>query len=153
MKKNKRNVVMLLEAAGVRITPCRKIIIEILQKSPGHYDVKELYSEIQKRLPSVGLASVYRNLCVLGQSGIIEKISMSDDGAIFELSERHHPLGHHHHLICEVCGKVIIYNDFVEKERSCADAAQQHLAEKYHFHITRHVLKFIGQCENCQKRK
>lgn len=96
--------------------------------------------------PKLTQSSVYRNLAVLEEVGIVQKVVSSDDRARFELAED--LMGHHHHLICVTCGRV---DDFVvsaRAERSIEAALQQAVADTG-FRASGHRLDIVGVCADC----
>ena len=97
---------------------------------------------------SDGLAqsSVYRNLVVLEEAGVVTRIVTNDDFARYELSEQ--LTHHHHHLICSSCGDV---SDF-----SLGDSAEARLDKALHqvasatgFRVEAHRLDLVGTCSDC----
>ncbi|MEZ5261826.1 MAG: transcriptional repressor [Acidimicrobiales bacterium] len=96
--------------------------------------------------PGLTQSSVYRNLAVLEEVGIVQKVASSDDRARFELAED--LIGHHHHLICVACGRV---DDFVVPARTekTLDAALERVVSSTGFVAAGHRLDIIGTCAAC----
>ena len=67
-----------------RNTPQRKVILEELQKAASHPTAAELYEIVRRRLPRISLGTVYRNLELLSESGLIRKLSMGSAEARFD---------------------------------------------------------------------
>ena len=95
-----------------------------------------------------GLAqsSVYRNLVVLEEAGVVTRIVTNDDFARYELSEQ--LTHHHHHLICSSCGDV---SDFSLGDRAEAglDEALHRAADAAGFRVEAHRLDLVGTCSDC----
>ena len=94
-----------------------------------------------------GLAqsSVYRNLVVLEQAGVVHRI-VTADAARFELAEE--LTGHHHHLICTSCGTVEDVPASAGLESSLADAVAQ-IEGTSGFRTKTHRIDLVGLCRNC----
>ena len=96
--------------------------------------------------PKLTQSSVYRNLAVLEDVGIVQKVVSTDDRARYELAED--LMGHHHHLICVTCGRV---DDFVvstRAEHSIETALEQAIAHTG-FRASGHRLDIVGICADC----
>ena len=90
-----------LRADGQRLTTGRQLILKAL----ADVDEPVTIPALLKRQPGLAQSSVYRNLAVLEQAGLVSRIAMGDEHAHFELAEEltNH---HHHHLVCSACGRV-----------------------------------------------
>ncbi len=128
-----------LAASGVRLTPQRFMVLEVLESQPGHRTAEHVLAGVQARYPYVNKTTVYRTLELLTSLGLV---AMTDTGAgrtEYELLE-----SPHHHLICKDCGRQIELPDatlnplraLIEREhgfRPCFD----------HFAL-------FGVCRDCQ---
>ncbi len=109
----------------------------------GRQDCALTALEIDRRLPSVGRATVYRALERLEGLGLIQKVELGGDAAGYE---RVDPGGHHHHhIVCQNCGKVIAFED----ER--LEGAIVALAKRPDFKIASHEVTLRGECADCAK--
>ncbi|RUM29460.1 MAG: transcriptional repressor [Aquifex sp.] len=86
---------------GLKITPQRMAVYEVLLKSDNHPTVEEIYEEVKKLYPYVSLATVYRTLETLENIGLVKKVCFWGNSARYDAN-----LEEHHHLICEKCGKI-----------------------------------------------
>lgn len=92
-------------------------------------------------------SSVYRNLGVLEQAGLVSRISLGDEHAHYELGEvltEHH----HHHLVCRRCGRVsdVTLPDSAEH---AIELALRELAQRISFAVEEHRLDLVGVCADC----
>jgi Fe2+ or Zn2+ uptake regulation protein len=96
--------------------------------------------------PKLTQSSVYRNLAILEEVGVVQKVVSSDDRARYELSEE--LMGHHHHLICLSCGLV---DDFVVPARSerSLETILERAIEATGFQPSGHRLDVVGLCARC----
>lgn len=83
----------------------RACILEAVQHSGNHPTAEEVYRLVKPVLPTIGLATVYRNLRTLAEAGHIRRVTMPDGVDRFEGR-----LQAHDHLICERCGRVVDVN-------------------------------------------
>ncbi len=87
--------------AGLKITPQRIAVYEILLRSDNHPTVEEIYDEVKKRYPFVSLATVYRTVETLEQMGLAKKVCYWGSSARYDAN-----MEEHHHLICVNCGAI-----------------------------------------------
>ena len=126
---------------GLRNTPEREEIISEIFASCEHFDVDELYLRLRKKGSAVSKASIYRNIPLIMECDLIREAWHEDGHMHYEPFFGH---GHHCHLRCVQCGKVI---EFVEKELK---NLENRLAKKYDFRIVEHRLEVSGYCSDCQ---
>ncbi len=137
---------------GYRMTVPRQAILDVLTKTSKHLSAEDIYFEVHKIYPHVGLTTVYRTLELLVQMDLIFKFDFGDGRARYELAEG--PKGaHHHHLICVKCKRVIDYTDFMDEEAEFLKRAEKGLAKKYKFEVKGHLIRFYGLCEKCKSKK
>lgn len=133
-----------LKDKGYKLTNQRKIIFEaILANQKEHITAEELYQYIIKDHPGIGLATIYRNIQLLSELNIIEKLNLDDGFTRYELAldEENH---RHHHLICNNCNKVI------EVKEDLMDSIEKIFDENYGFLVSDHQTKFFGLCRECR---
>jgi len=99
-----------LREGGRRLTPQRAMIWEILRAEPDtHLSAEEVAVRVHERMPQVNASTVYRNLDVLVEDGLVLRTDLGESRAFFELAHEHA----HHHLVCESCGAVDHVHDDV----------------------------------------
>ena len=74
-----------------------------------------------------------------------------DDKARYEFADPTGAKGHHHHLVCRACGKIVDYKDFINEETELLRRAEEGLKKKYGFRIDSHVIQFYGLCPKCAR--
>jgi len=134
---------------GYKITMAREAVLNVLGKTSKHLSAKDVYLMISKEYPSIGLTTVYRTLDILSSMGLISKFDFGDGHVRYELARDLIDKGHHHHLICVGCNKVIDYRDFIDDEVELIRLTEKGLSKKYNFKITNHLLQFYGVCDKC----
>ncbi len=126
----------------LKITPQRRLILDIFLAEQGHVSSEELYDKVKRHDGSIGQATVYRTLKLLAGCGLAEVVN-------FDGIARYEPnfgAEHHDHLICEGCGRNIEIMDPVIEKR------QEELAAKYGFSLSRHRMDLYGLCPDCRKK-
>ena len=127
---------------GLRNTPERMKIIDEIFSINVHFDVDELYLRLRRKGSKVSKASIYRNIPLILECGLIKEVWHEDGHMHYE---PYYGQAHHCHLHCPKCGKVI---EFFEKD---LEAIEKRLAKKYHYEIIDHRLDVIGYCPECKK--
>ena len=95
---------------------------------------------------SLAQSSVYRNLSVFEEAGVVVRIVTSDDFARYELAED--LTEHHHHLICASCGDVSDFSLDATVEAGLDDALRA-AADTARFDLDHHRLDLVGVCAGC----
>ena len=135
---------------GYRWTLSRKAIIDVLSSTKDHMSAEEIYNSVQKNYPSIGLATVYRTLELLVDMRVVMRFDFGDKRARYELAESFSSKDHHHHLVCNRCGRIIEYTEFIDDEVELLEKTEKGLSRKYHFKIDNHMIQFYGLCRGCQ---
>src|ERR1700722_9812854 len=104
-------------------------------------------SDIADSLPELPRSSAYRHLVDLQTAGVVRRIAASDEFARFELDE--HLTGHHNHLICTSCGRVIDVTLSAAFERTAGRHPAQ-LAATHDFLPSSHLVDVLGTCGDCR---
>jgi Fur family transcriptional regulator, ferric uptake regulator len=131
-----------LRAHGQRYTKNRRELMELLSAAASPLTIPEILD----RRAGLAQSSVYRNLMLLEQSGLVQRIVTNDDWARFELAED--LTEHHHHLICSNCGVVRDFTVPPQVEKSVATAFAA-IADETGFHLQHHRLDLVGVCPAC----
>ena len=120
----------------------RMQILEIFLKNEKHLSADELLALVRKKIPSIGLATVYRALRLFCECGICRELKVDDGIARYEHLYGHQ---HHDHLICTKCGRFVeIMNPQIEK-------LQERVARAKGFTLEKHRLQIYGICNRCKK--
>jgi len=131
----------VLHSCGFRATSKKITILDALKKATRPLNVVELYNEIGHS--TLDQVTLYRNLEAFVSSGLVRRVDLQRGRAhYYELAEEHH-----HHLVCEQCGKVkdidICNIEYVSKR-----ALKQ---SKEFVSVENHVLELTGLCKPCAK--
>ena len=137
---------------GYRLTLPRQAIMDLLSSSRKHLSAEEIYLSVHKVYPGIGLATVYRTLELLEQMGFLNRFDFGHGRARYEMAEGPNA-SHHHHLICNECGKVVDYDDFAEEELKLVKQTEEILSKRHKFEIHSHRIHFYGTCSSCRNLK
>ncbi len=135
---------------GYRMTRPREAILDVLGKTKDHLSAEDIYLAVHRFYPNIGLTTVYRNLELLVEMGMVVKFEFGQGKAKYELADQYGNKGHHHHLVCLKCSRIIDYSEFMDDELQFLERAQKGLSEKYDFEIKDHVIQFQGYCTQCK---
>ncbi|MBC5628410.1 transcriptional repressor [Clostridium sp. NSJ-6] len=136
-----------LKEKGYKLTPQRRAILDIIIDKEGqHLTAEEIYDEVKKICPDIGLATVYRTVLLLEEVNVIYKLDLNDGCSRYELvhSDEEH---RHHHLVCNKCKKVFEVQDDLLEE------LEERIEKTYKFKILDHSVKFFGICSDCCDHK
>ena len=123
----------------IRRTAQRQIILEELAKVKTHPTANDLYDMVRKRLPRIGLGTVYRNLELMSNKGIIQKIEVGGTQKRFDAITEPHC-----HIRCTCCGKV------EDIGLTVTDDMFKTAAKNSPYQITGYSIEFTGACLDCQ---
>lgn len=139
--KNARHRNGLLEEMtkrGLRITDQRRTIAKLFAQTEGYLAPRDIYEQLREQYPGVSLDTVYRNLRLLCDMGLLNPFYFMEGGLKFKASDLDH---HHHLLICINCESTIAF-DF------CPMDHLGNLPGRYR--IVNHRFEIYGICEECQ---
>lgn len=129
-----------LREAGHKITNARLTVLDVLEKSGGHITSAEVLEQVAVADSSIGRASVFRTLDLLTSLSIIRPTYINSSlTPTYVLL----PDGHHHHIVCTNCNRVIEFDN-------CGLAAiAAELEARLHVKLSGHLLEFYGLCDRC----
>lgn len=130
-----------LKETGVRITPQRHAILEYLVETLSHPTADEIYKALEGKFPNMSVATVYNNLRVFREAGLVKELTYGDASSRFDYVTHDH-----YHVICEDCGKIV---DFLYPGLDEVEALAEHVTS---FKVSHHRMEIYGICEDCQKK-
>jgi Fur family transcriptional regulator, peroxide stress response regulator len=123
----------------VRKTKQKEAIIKVLQQTKLHPDADWIFQQVKQEIPNISLGTVYRNLRLLKEAGIIQELLSQDEISHFDGNT-----GVHYHFRCDSCGRIYDIEETVDK------AIERRVAQKTGFKVLRHHLELSGLCLDCQ---
>ena len=128
-----------LKRWGIRLTPQRLAIAEIVINSDDHPSVQQIYERVSERFPYITLATVYSTLAVLQKKGLVQELPFE------KLSRYDANLAPHANLVCVSCGTVVDTEIGQDKIAILRDE----LANTADFEIASQRVDFYGWCPKC----
>ena len=134
-----RKAVEKLKATGVRMTPQRHAILEYLLSTMSHPTADEIYKALEKDFPNMSVATIYNNLRLFKEAGLVRELTYGDSSSRFDAN-----MSDHYHIICRRCGKItdFEYPPLIEVEEEAA--------RKTGFRVDSHRMEVYGLCAECQ---
>jgi Fur family ferric uptake transcriptional regulator len=132
-----------LRATGKRVTTQRRLVLDVLSAADGHLDASEIYERAHHRDPRLSLATVYRTLKALGESGVVRQLHLAGERHYYELDRQ----DRHAHLVCAVCGRVW------EVDSAKLSQAAKEAGREFGFQVTTARVEVIGLCATCRQQQ
>ena len=124
--------------SNMRLTSQRQVIFEELKKVKSHPTANDVYDMVRKRLPRIGLGTVYRNLNLLAELGIIRRLEVGGEQNRFDGD-----ISPHYHISCIKCNRVD--DIFIKMDKGLEKSA----ASCCDYKILDHHVQFSGICSKC----
>ena len=126
---------------GLAATHQRQVIYEAIVAAPGHYSPEEIYADVRKRIPSISLATVYKNVRLFVDHGLLREVSPHASTLLVDGN-----LEPHHHLVCTRCKTVRdIECDFINYKKLSRQTPRG-------FDLTQPLVEVFGLCQRCSTK-
>lgn len=133
-----------LRKRGCRRTEQRRLIIETLLESEGeHLNARELMERVQSKDPTIGFATVYRTLIVLGETGLVHSFDQGEGFARFDIPDQ----AMHFHILCRSCGKMEHLADETAKEKII-----EGWVKEAGYEMVPQTFQVFGLCSDCRDK-
>lgn len=129
----------LLKENGLKVTFQRMNILEVLELN-GHMSIEGIYDDITKIHPSLSLATIYKNIILMVEKGVVVEVPIAGLKSKYELAKEDHI-----HLVCTSCGDV--------EDKPCVEESNQvlnNLINKENFILNKQQINLYGICSDCQ---
>ena len=128
-------------ATGTALRPTRqrRAVVQALEEVDGFRSAQQIHEQLATAGDSVGLATVYRTLQRLAESGAIDMMRTEEGEAIYRRCSG----SHHHHLVCRSCGHT------VEVEGPAVERWTSSVSDAHGFADVSHTLEIFGTCPDC----
>ncbi len=143
MNKNHKEIAALKEHLAkhhLKLTRQREHILNAFLRTE-HVTAEQMYRQLSKKDPHIGLATIYRTLNLFCEAGLAQARHFGSQTQYDNISHK----GHHDHLICTGCGKI------VEFENCDIERLQEEVARRNGFTIQTHKLELYGLCAACRR--
>jgi len=132
----------LLKASELKATFQRMNILESIE-SHGHMSIDSIYEEVVKTHPSLSLATVYKNIILMVEKGVLVEVPITGKKPKYELVKDDHI-----HLVCTECGEVEDRPHNIN-----ADALFSSMTKEENFSLSKQQINLYGVCAHCQEAK
>jgi len=136
---NTEVIAMNLRHHHLKVTPQRLKIVESLNTF-GHLNIDMLYQEVRETYPNVSLATVYKNIAIMTENGLLEEVKIPEGKNVYEIRKEPHL-----HLYCSICGKIEDFEFNLESVSAHAEKISGYKVENTE-------LVFNGVCPTCQEK-
>ena len=131
----------LLKESGLKATFQRMQLLENIEEH-GHMSIEAIYEELVKTHPSLSLATVYKNIILMVEKGVLVEVPIEGKKSKYELRKEDHI-----HLVCTECGEV---EDKPRMQET--DTLLNTLTTGEHFKLTKQQINLYGVCAHCQEK-
>ena len=123
---------------GMRLTAQRRIVLDELRKFKTHPRADEVYDKVRVKMPKMSIATVYRNLNVLVDLGLVNEVKDKNSTRFDSILEQHY------HFNCEKCNRIIDIDIPVNK------ALNKEVEKETGYAVRNHMIEFSGLCDSCR---
>lgn len=140
MAKSLSSRAQRLRDSGYKLTNARLVVLNIIESRDGHVTSADVLEETGRVAPEIGRASVFRALDLFTRLSIIRPTYINDSTTPTYVLL---PDGHHHHIICTNCDRII------EFDECHLEPLERELERQFDVKLTGHLLEFYGLCAAC----
>ena len=133
----------VLQEKGYRLTPQRMLVIEALHNADSHISAEEIYQQFHARYPHSNISTVYRTLELMKKLNLVTETDFGEGRVRYHVAEK----GHHHHLVCRNCGRIM------DLDESVLFPLKDTLLRDYGFEADLRHLAISGECSDCRKKR
>jgi Fur family transcriptional regulator, peroxide stress response regulator len=130
----------LCAAHGIGVTHQRQVIWETLSTLEGHPSPEEVYDHVRKLVPSISLATIYKNVRTFIEHGLISEVSLHHGSARLETN-----MDPHHHMVCTRCRAIVDLDETDLEPIRLKNGAPEG------FRIHRYSVEVHGLCSKCAR--
>jgi Fur family transcriptional regulator, ferric uptake regulator len=144
--RRKRGLADLARRRGLRLTSQRRLIFSILESADTHLNAKQILEQARKVNPGIDQVTIYRNLAVLKQLGVVDELDLLHLQGGEHYYEARQTRAHSH-VACLDCGEVFEFYTPAMKQM------QQELERECGFTVSFSRIEIGGYCANCRKKR
>jgi len=133
----------ILREKGHRLTPQRMLILKSIYETDSHISAEEIYEQLHASYPYSNISTVYRTLELLKELNLVTETNFGDGRARYHSAKK----GHHHHLVCHKCGKIM------DLDESVLSPLKDALLRDYGFAADLKHLAISGECQDCRSKE
>lgn len=126
----------LLKQHNLKVTPQRLVIVESVYNY-GHINIDKLYAKIKEIFTTISLATIYKNIHIMSEKGLIKEVKIPDEKNVYELTKKEHS-----HIVCTKC------HNITDIELNTKELVNQATVLS-DFQIDKSAIVFNGICKEC----
>lgn len=126
---------------GYRLTPQRLMVVAAIEDAHSHISAEEIYEQVIQRYPQMNISTVYRTLELMKEQGLVTETDMGDGRVRYHCMGK----GHHHHLVCQKCGRII------DVDESTMRPLWEEIGQSFDFKVDMKHMAIFGLCDRCQR--
>ncbi len=130
-----------LKDNGVRMTPQRHAILDFLLSSMSHPTADEIYKALESNFPNMSVATVYNNLRLFKEAGLVRELTFGDASSRFDAN-----MTDHYHVICKQCGQITDFDYPYQSE------IEREASKKTGYFVDSHRMEIYGLCPECNSK-
>jgi Fur family peroxide stress response transcriptional regulator len=119
----------------------RERILELLRGTDTHPTANWLYARLRKEFPDLSMGTIYRNLGVLTEQGLVSRIGF---GSTFDRFDAN--MQHHYHFICDICGTI------TDLDLPADESLNRRVRDAAGLDARLHDIQFRGTCQKCARK-
>jgi Fur family ferric uptake transcriptional regulator len=131
-----------LREAGFRSGGARSAVVDLLARQSCCLSAQEIFDALRAEGRPVGIASVYRVLDLLAEQRLVQRLDVG--GGVARYEPARDDADHHHHLVCDDCGKVEAFSD------EPLEQALRQLGGRVSYDVDAHDVVLRGSCDECR---
>ena len=131
------NYISILQDNDLKATIQRTGILKSIDQA-GHFNIDEIYEDVKEHYPTLSLATIYKNIILMVEKGVIVEVPINGKKSKYELKKDDHI-----HLICQSCGEICDIEISKEKEK---------ILSVDNFELKTAQINLYGICEKCQSK-
>mgnify|MGYP000042699459 FL=1 len=136
-----KNIINFLKENKIKITPQRRLILELVLNDRTHPSAEEIYLKVKEKMPEISIATVYQTLELLEKKGILLKLDFPDGKSHYDPYTIPHL-----HFYCTNCKNII---DFEIEDKEIFEKFIKKIDKN--FEIKKYAIILYGICKNCKK--
>ncbi len=129
----------ILKSKGLKVTPQRLAIFNVLYHTTSHPSAETIYNSLQETYPTMSLATVYKTLDCFKKNNLVRELNVGEDSFRYDVVVDSHP-----HLICVECHKVS------DMKSEVLQNIREKVSSETKFKLITEQLYFYGLCPECQ---
>ena len=126
----------------MRNTIQKQIILDTVRSMRDHPNADVIFAKISAEHPNISKATVYRNLNLMADQGMIRRVKLSEGPDRYDFNTPKH-----YHMRCRACGRIF------DAPMATLDHLEETLGDTHGFEAQDHIIEFIGICPDCKNKK